>query len=612
MKKIDITTEDIKYAVQEATRQVLKYKGLIKEGENLSSGFKDHSTDKSGWVSVGSLDDGTIRVTIASEMSWGTEYSSREEIAERAVKVGYETLITKLRPFQNIAAKNGFDMHVSDPKTENDNRYCRLIVDIRIIDSNGNATQSIAKTGYEYCATVIPMEQTVKKEDGSYGGMNTIPALVLMAPKFANSDIGPVLRSTSTTEKCAACGRSVGRSQYIIYYNKETNDVIKLGTNCAVNQFGYSPAGANFMKRIQLMFSTIGYHDLVAHDPDGFPIEPHLSLRDMSRHSYFEKIAVPLTYHYLNEPSFNVKAYGYDVLAQEAENMFKKDRNGEIGKIGKWYMEHGDDVPTFEDYKTYWGEKNPVGDWDTACKTVAMAIASEGVRIPAAQVGRFQKILPYTIIELIKKQRQAQAEPGLEGGGAVKKEYAQGDAIKEDVHCKYVGSTYFQKWNSYLVKLQGFDGNTFSYWANREPAFEVGTEVVIKSAIVKKIFNGDIQLTNQQVISVDRQAEIQKRNDEAAALPYPEDGTRLRNEQFKVVKTEMGDGYYTNQVKRATVEDKNGCKYYLFLITDFEGRVSVKPFPYKEGDVITLTGTVEKKNGRNGVYYKLSRVIFDK
>ena len=600
MKKISLTTEDIKKMVKKTTALVLK------ESDVLNSAF--NSGGNRGDVKVSTLNDGTIQVEIiADTYTFVTEWTGKRQaykVGDKTVQTGYETLITKLRPFQNIAAKNGFTMEVSQPETNEDDRTTSLRVLVRITDENGNITQSIAKEGYEYCATVVPIG--FEPSDG--GASQNIPALVSIAPKFKNTDIGPALQSTVFKEKCAGCGRSVGRSQYVIYYNKNTNDIIKLGTNCAVNKFGYSPVGINFMKRIQLMFSTISYDDLVAHDPDGFPIQPSLSLSDMSRHSYFNEIVIPLMYHYLNEPNFRIKEYGYDMLADEAEALAKswnsKNVTGEVSRMKEWYVEHSNDIPEFDDYKAYWAEKNPVGDWEATCKTVAMAISNESVRIPRAQVGKFTKILPYTIIDFVKNTKKP------EEGGAVenqKREFAIGESVS-DIPCKFVGSTFFQKFNSYLIKLQGQDGNTFSYWSYKEPPFAEGTDVVVRSAIVKKLFNGDVQLSNANVISIDRQSEIQKRTEEAEALPYPEDGTRIRNEEFKVVKTEMGTGYYSDKVKRAVIEDKNGCKYYLFLISDFEGRVHVTPFPYKEGDTLTLTGTVQKRNGKNGLYYFLNRI----
>ena len=607
MAKIRLTTEDIKNAVKSATKLVLE------QSETLSSAFRTNG--ENGWVGVSTLNDGSIQVEIIGKtfiLCPTGPYGEQEKhkVGDATVQTGYETLITKLRPFQNMAVKNGFTMTVSEPETEEtEGGYTKLKVVVKITDENGNITQSIAKEGYEYCATVVPMEIENK---GHAGGQN-IPALVSVAPKFRNTDIGPALQSTVFAEKCAGCGRTVGRSQYVIYYNKNTNKIIKLGTNCAVNKFGYSPAGANFLKRIQLMFSTVSYHDLVAHDPDGFPIEPHLSLDTMSRRSYFDKIIVPLTYHYFNNPSFRIKEYGYDTLKEEAKAFAEswkvnpseiRDRN--LRNMREWYDEHSGEIPDFEDYKLYWNEKTPVGDWETMCKTVAMAISNEGVRIPASQTGKFTKILPYTIIDFIKGSKKAKEG---EIQDSQKRQFNVNDEINEDIPCKYVGSTYFQAYNKYLVKLQGQDGNTFSYWGYREPSFKEGDDVIIKSGTVKKIYNGDVQLNNPRVISVDKQTEIQKRTEEAESLPYPEEGTRVRNETFTVVKTEMGTGpYYSDKVKRALIEDKNGCKYYLFLIKDFEGRVSVTPFPYKEGDTVTLTGTVEKRNGKNGTYYFLSRI----
>lgn len=632
-----ITLNDISRMVSESVKTIEKMKLNEDNGKVFDEdSFRFHK-QYDGDVEIVTRENGTIEMTFTSrdyESNVNEENGERlrmrkppmndnelEQYAEYArqdARTAYEQFICKLKPFMNTAKKNNCEILVSEPKDIQVSRFrCSLKVYIKIIDSQGNASSSIAKNGYEYCATVVPIELEPKSGETAVA----IPSLVTMAPKYRNSNLSQILRSVGMSEKCAGCGRTIPRGKYIVYINTQTGELAKLGVNCAVNKFGYS-LNNNFVNRIAMMFSTASYHDLVAHDPDGFPIQPQLSIGKISNRTYSQEIMRVITYHVMTEPSFNIKNYGYENINYEAQMLTTPSTSEDINddtyrskdKYGRptleyfspknmqirlWDYNNADKVPTYDEYAEWWEKMEPIGDWETTCKTVAMAMTHEAF-IPKKNVGKFEKIVPYTIAMFLKKKDQ----PSVESLGV-----KPGDEIR-DVRCRVVETRYFESYNSYLVRLMDNEGHTFKYWSKWDTAGQGDKTFIIKSAYVKEIKDGDICLNYVNITTEDREEEIARRNQEVSSLNYPPDKTRLRNVPMTVKEIKRNG---ENVPSKAIVVDQNGCWYYIFLVKSYQGFVSrVIPFPYNEGDVVNVTGTVERKEGRNGVYYSLSRVVLPK
>lgn len=370
--------------IHEYVRELVKeHLLLINETEDVEKRVFSNVYDDRGSVQFITRNNGTIQVIFTSNCNNKNE----------AVQIAYESFIVKLKPFINTANKNGFNIMLSAPKV-NDGE---LILYMKIIDGEGNIKSSIAKEGWEYCATVIPIQ-----------GMEE-NALVTMAPKYQNTNIGNIIKNTGVAEKCVGCGRTIKRSQYVIYINTTNGEIVKLGTNCAVNKFGYC-LNNKFINRLAMMFNTCDYHDLVAHDPDGDAIQPQLSLTSVSNRTYVDAVMKSVYYHGMMNPYFNIKEYGYEKIQKDANIMTKIacDKEGLYyytyyhGKryenkftpieldMRKWYENNAQNVPTFEEYKEFWDNKQPVSDWEKMCYTVAHAMMGEG-KIPSKFVEKFEK-----------------------------------------------------------------------------------------------------------------------------------------------------------------------------------------------------------------------------
>ena len=584
---------------------------IAEDNENSTTLSADDEID----VTFTTHNNGTIQIDFYGR--YWTRVSNFEKFTfdpSDSCRYAYEGFIAKLKPFYSAAESNGYQILLSDPKEFDDKKTFKITVYLKIIDGQGNTSDTIARNGFEYCATVVPVES----KDGS------IPALVTVAPKYRNSNIGEMLRRTSMSERCDGCGRKIARSQYIIYYNPTTGEIAKLGTNCAVNKFGYSLKGGKFLERLFMMFSHCSYHDLVAHDPDGFAIPPSMSLKTISNKTFLDCYIISIMYHLAQNSRFDIKN-SFINFAEEGQIMKSCwkyiDDNGEpnydeISQISDfknrgrithnverhkpqlvWYRQNKDNIPTIKEYADWWKEFNPVSDWDSVCKTVALCFIDE-VRIPSKNAGKFQNILPYTVKTFILQKDVKQQDI----------KYQPGDEVR-DVKCRLASTRYFDQYNSYLIKLTADDGTLFSYWSRYNTAGHGDENFIIKSGVVKGLRDGEVQLSNCHIITVSRDTEIKQREQEIQSKPYPEDGVRLRNVNFKVtqIKKDM-----EGRKESAIVTDENGCWYYIFLATtDYYGGRTYKNFPYEEGDTVNLTGTVARKEGRKGVYYRLMRVKFN-
>lgn len=584
---------------------------LIVEDNETMTLRADYHTE----VKFTTHDNGTIQIDFYGRYSHRIK-DGREIVFDPTweCKYAYEGFIAKLKPFYSAAEANGYKILLSDPKEFDDKAMFKITVYLKIIDEQGNTSNTIARNGFEYCATVVP----VVSEGGG------IPALVTMAPKYRNSNIGEMLRSTAMVERCDGCGKKIPRTQYIIYYNPTTGEIAKLGTNCAVKRYGYSLKGGKFLERLFMMFSHCSYDDLVAHDPDGFPLPPHMSLKTVSNKYFLDSYIVSIMYHVTQNPRFNIKESFID-FAEEGNIMkgyhkyVKDDGEPDYSEIYKtfdtktiniiqhnvehygpqlvWYKLNKDNVPSVQEYADWWKGFNPVSDWDNVCKTVALTFTEE-VKIPSRNAEKFKNILPYTIKTFILQKNVKPQDI----------KYQPGDEVR-DVKCRLASTRYFDQYNSYLIKLTADDGTLFSYWGRYNTAGHGDENFIIKSGVVKGLRDGEVQLSNCHIITVTRDEEIKQREQDVQSRPYPEDKTRLRNVDFKVtqIKKDM-----EGRKESAIVTDENGCWYYIFLASnDYYGPRIYKPFPYEEGDTVNLTGTVARKEGRKGVYYRLMRVVFN-
>lgn len=185
--------------------------------------------------------------------------------------------------------------------------------------------------------------------------------------------------------------------------------------------------------------------------------------------------------------------------------------------------------------------------------------------------------------------------------------YKPGDVI-ENLRCRLAETTYSNRYEAYFVKVKDNEDNLFGYWSKRDTTGLGSQELIIKTAIVNKIMDGGvIGLSKVDIITVDKDEKIRQRNEELNSLQYPPDKTRLKNVPMKVLEFKLTqDG----QKSSVILEDiRNGCKYYIFLIKTYNHFAPrVMDFPYEVNDTVNITGTVERKEGRNGIYYALSRV----
>lgn len=536
------------------------------------------------------LDDGSIQVVITcARFEKEPNFGQEEDLCRWA----YEGFLQQMGPYMKIADKNGYTITFTNPtitckkRSDGTLRQSTLTASFKIVDQNGNVSNTIAKQGWEYCATVVPV-QVHRGNDGDIG----VSALVTMAPKFENSSWANILKTTVAHEKCDGCGRTVGRGTYIIYYNEETNKIVKLGLNCARNKYGYNLKDG-FITRLGQMLRSCSYDDLVAHDPDGFAIPPHLN--------YSSFTTGLLLYDMLRVVQFLINTYPGRRMKDMVDIMWqilnRKYYSNDTEKLGTEYYEWIKREPIPQDivdqYKEYWENTTPQSDWSTLCKDVALVITNNVITL-SKNKERFTKVMPYTVFDFLIKKDKEKVSITLKPGDAV-----------SDVKCKLIGTQYFSQYDAYLVKLADNKGIVYCYWSRRDTTGMAQQELIIKHAIVKKIYDDEVQLqSGAEIITMDKQDAINQRNAIAAALNYPEEGTRLKNVQMTVEDIQT----INNDIPaRAIIKDKEGRSYFLFLYSDYMGRITQKPFPYKIGDTITVTGTVQKKDGRNGVYYYLSR-----
>ena len=453
------------------------------------------------------------------------------------------------------------------------------------------AMPDLKVAGYTYVGSVVPMTDTY--------------ALVAPSKEFKdNFEVLDKIKTTVAREKCAGCNRAAERGIYYVFREDATGELKKYGSNCAKRYLGISVDAsinkvftylANALEAERMLEAMGGYDGDYGYGGGGGDWRPRGYNQVAAACAYLAIFGIPearFSFKYCDEYSQLVRYYQTCDHREPAFTSFQKQVDGNSTKINNYISSFYSGIYNF------CMAFQPQSDFDESIKSNGMYLG--GIHVTRAAERYFREgIFPYVALRFF----QAKRDEGIEVT-TVEEFYGTKDFLVTVLN--KVEKRSVEGNGTYLQVYAKTDNNEYIAWTQNQdmPELGIGKKVTVYGEYGGE--NGKYCVLRR--VRVMGQQQLDQRA-QRAAMVYPENGTRFRNAEFRVVRA---SGNYV------IMADQNGCEYFVsntrkdrwgevtgLIIQDWEQ-------VFRVGNTIRLSGTVDSYTDRYGeLKHTLKRVAYD-